>query len=77
MSPCTLWYRFIPGERPRSDPWHFNHLEDGHPDIDRPTPKHPDHAGWAHSRWQRVRAWLTTDVPPCVVHYSPDEVELQ
>lgn len=70
MKPITEWYRAVPDP----DMEDFNHIEDGHVPLTRPTPKTPEQVGpWSRGKWYGYHAWLTDDVPPKVVHYGPDE----
>lgn len=60
MKLCTLWFR-LTRQKDGTDAFEFNHLEDGHCEGDKPTPKHPDHQAWARSKWQKKFAVLGTD----------------
>lgn len=57
MTPCTLWFR-LNRDKEGNDVFEFNHLEDGHCESDKPTPKHPDHHAWARSKWRKEHAAL-------------------
>ena len=67
-SPVTLWFR--EGDKG----FEFNHLEDGHVESDRPTPKVPSHkAAWAKGTWVSEHAWLDAGIPPKVLHDPQNE----
>lgn len=60
MKLCTLWYRLM-RDKEGNDVYEFNHLEDGHCESAKPTPKHPDHQAWARATWRKEHAVLTAD----------------
>lgn len=68
-SPVTLWFRH--GDKG----FEFNHLEDGHAESDRPTPKVASQAGaWGKGVWVREHAWLDAGFPPKVLHDPKNEM---
>lgn len=62
MKPCTLWYRRVGTDVS------YNHLEGGH--NQQPLLPHLPVSGWLPP----IFAWLTDEIPPRVVHYSPEEM---
>ncbi len=67
-TPVTLWFRL--GDKG----FEFNHLEDGHTENDKPTPKVSSQtSAWARGVWVRERAWLDAGVPPKVLHVPENE----
>lgn len=70
MKPVTLWFRENP-----VDGCSFNHIEDGHPAVTKPTPKCEAHKTlWKGGRWSKVHVWLTDTLPQRVVFYSPEDL---
>lgn len=60
----TLWFR-----QDEKGAFQFNHLEDGHSEGDKPTPKVREQAAmWQRGIWLREHAWLDSSVPPKVLH---------
>lgn len=73
MREVTMWYRFDT----QTQQFEPNHLGDGHEATDRPAARHASHVkGWSGGKWQKVHCWLTDDVPPRIVYYSPDEADI-
>lgn len=56
LKPVTLWSR-----EQEKGKYVYNHLEDGWPESDKPTIKHPAQASWKNSNWTRERAYITPD----------------
>lgn len=66
-APVTPWFRL--GDKG----FEFNHLEDGHAEVDKPASRMPSQANpWARGTWVREHAGLEASVPPRVRH-APDE----
>ena len=54
VKPVTLWKR-----KNKAGDFEFNHLEDGHTNNAKPTPKHPCHEkAWGSGEWLAEKAWL-------------------
>jgi len=65
MKPVTAWYKYLPSLQI----WDFNHIEDGHSTENHPTKFPLRFPG----QWAAYHRWLTDDVPPKLVAYSPEE----
>jgi hypothetical protein len=59
MIAVTIWYR-LNRDKAGNEVFEHNHIENGHCEGDKPTPKHPSHSAWARSKWRKEHAVLTS-----------------
>jgi hypothetical protein len=61
-TPITLWSR-----KNEEGVFEHNHIENGHCDSVRPTPKHENHKkAWAKGEWKAEFAFLQITVPTVI-----------
>lgn len=70
MSNVTCWYRNVETDKAKPPRFSFNHIENGHTDLDAPTPNCDyQRKAWAGVGWKRTRARIENGV---VIHEITD-----